>query len=106
MPERNEMLVAYSDRNLNVVIARIRRDPDGICFELVSRHISDTPFAKGQLECFIRRLIEKPLKVSRMRHAAFPDLFDELEPDSEEHFENIFKSFGPFRVMEMSARQH
>lgn len=99
-----EMLVLYDEQDSSVVVARIRKKEEGICFVLELDATSELPYDKGQLESFIQRMIVKPLKVSKMRHKAFPDVFDELVPDSDEHFDNIDRTFGPFRILKKQFR--
>ena len=98
--ESDEVLVHYVDGETCVHIATIRRDAGGIHLTLESAILIDIPFTRQQLECFLRRMIELPLKVRNMRRSAMPDHFPDLMPGSKDHFERIYREYGPFRIME------
>lgn len=96
----DEMLVIYEDEHISTAVALIRRDESGYTYELIPAGAAALPYNKKQLELFVRKMIEAPLELYRMRHKTMPSLFKELLPGSEDHFRQMVRKCGPFRLIQ------
>jgi hypothetical protein len=54
------------------------------------------PFGAEERDRMVRMLIELPVRIASLRHRTMPELFDELQPGSPEHFELILRDLGLF----------
>lgn len=97
--DMDEMLVIYEDEHISAAVALIRRDISGYSYELVPFKAAALPYNRKQVALFVRKMIEAPLELYRMRHRTMPDLFEELVPGSEEHFRRLRMKCGPFRLV-------
>lgn len=92
-----EMKIIYDSGEREIPLATLRRAGNRIVCQ-VRDDISTMPFSPDRLAEIIDKLIELPLRVSRLRHKTMPKVFDEVEPGSREHFELLRRRCGPFRI--------
>ena len=90
-----DLEVYYSGKK----IGTIHLEEEGIIWRIDDRAVNISGFTGAQLQQFISRLINAPLERRRRRHQAMPHLFQEMRPNSAEHFLALVRDCGPFSVV-------
>jgi hypothetical protein len=88
-------VITYRSGRKEIPLAVVRCAGDRIEYMLCA-DCPALPFGAEERDRMVRMLIELPVRIASLRHRTMPELFDELQPGSPEHFELILRDLGLF----------
>jgi hypothetical protein len=88
-----------------IPLAVIRRSGERIEY-LLCEDSPALPFGAEERDRIVKTLIELPVRIASLRHRTMPELFDELEPGSREHFEQMLRDFGLFSTKPVEGEDY